>query len=281
MNVKKEDIMKKIITFITVILFIAGINTHSIKAATPIKVYVDNNEIQFDQSPVIKNGRTLIPFRPVLEHIGAYVSWNGATKTVTAKYNEKTISMKINDHYAYVNGVKTKMDTAPIILNGRTLIPLRFISESLGAEVHWNATEKLVDIYTWDLLYDKFHQIDGEANILQEKTEWEFNNALLSPNEEHVNSMIWQSLLEDKQIYTSVHYALRNIDGEYYGVYMETDGYKSGEFISGNCYVTLFDINTNEEVGYSEAKFDEVIFSENVKISTYMVLRDMGYNVQN
>lgn len=112
----------------------------------PIKVYMDNKQLQMDVSPVIESGRTLVPIRAISEAVGADVNWDSATQTVTISTSDKDISLKINSTSATVNNSKVTIDVPAKILNGRTLVPLRFVGESLGAKVDYDATERAVYI---------------------------------------------------------------------------------------------------------------------------------------
>lgn len=96
-------------------------------------------------APVIVAGRTLVPIRAVVEAIGGTVSWEAATKTVTIVAGTVTMSLTIGNHLATVDGTRVPIDpqnpyVVPMILGGRTMLPLRFVGEQLGAVVEWNAS---------------------------------------------------------------------------------------------------------------------------------------------
>ena len=126
------------ITFLLIILFTSN--------DTPIKVYVNNTELQFDVPPTNIEGRTLVPVRALLEKLGAKVEWNQVTKTVTAQRGQTLIIFDIDNKSAIVNGKTVDLDVPLKIINGRTLAPLRFISENLGSKVAWNAESKTINI---------------------------------------------------------------------------------------------------------------------------------------
>lgn len=113
-----------------------------------IKVSVDGDYLSFDQPPVLANERTLVPFRAIFEKLGANVDWSGETQTVTAVKGETEITLKIGESAIYVNGEKKELDVALQIVNDRTLVPVRAISESLGCEVGWDGNTKTVIIKT-------------------------------------------------------------------------------------------------------------------------------------
>jgi hypothetical protein len=111
-----------------------------------ITVYVNYNPLTFDVPPVIENGRTLVPLRAIFEALNAQVEWDGATQTVTAKREDTTIKLTIDKSEAYCNDQEVKLDVPAKLVDGRTIVPLRFISESLGAEVNWNAETQVITI---------------------------------------------------------------------------------------------------------------------------------------
>ncbi len=103
-------------------------------AADEINVIIKDEPKTFDQMPVIIEGRTLVPMRGVFESLGDAIYWDDATKTVAAKKSGKTISLVIGEKTAIVDGDFKTLDVAPEIINGRTMVPVRFVFESLGEE---------------------------------------------------------------------------------------------------------------------------------------------------
>jgi len=124
-----------------------------------IALQIDNPEITINgiskkidaqgSKPIIKNGRTLLPIRVLIESLGGIVEWNAKEQKVTITLNGHSIILWIGKDIVLVNGSKVKLDVAPMIINGRTYLPLRFISENLGASVDWDETTKTVTIYYW------------------------------------------------------------------------------------------------------------------------------------
>lgn len=146
----KRAISNKIIAGLLVVLSAAMIffPFKPCDAASDIKVLLNGTSLSFDVPPIIENSRTLVPFRKICEALGAEVEWDGQTKTVAAFKDDKTILLKVGEDTAYVNQTPVKLDTAPIIKNDRTLIPLRFLSEAFGATVEWNNSLRTVKINT-------------------------------------------------------------------------------------------------------------------------------------
>ena len=113
-----------------------------------ITVKYNNGVINFDQLPIIENGRTLVPLRAIFEKIGADVEWNGDTQTVTATKGDISISLTINNTTAYKNGQPITLDVPAKILNGRTLVPVRFVSDCFGVNVEWDGATQTVILTT-------------------------------------------------------------------------------------------------------------------------------------
>jgi DNA-binding beta-propeller fold protein YncE len=118
----------------TVIVFDIGQTAYTVNGA----VY------QMDAAPVISEGRTLLPVSAVATALGASVAWNSSDQEATISLNGKTLDLWIGKGTAMVNGVSTPIDpdnpnVTPILAPpGRTMLPLRFISENLGCQVDWN-----------------------------------------------------------------------------------------------------------------------------------------------
>lgn len=110
------------------------------------KISVFGREIKNDVAPKIVNDRTILPIRIVAESLGGTVTWNGELQRVTIQKGADVILITIGADTAYVNGTAVKLDAAAFVENGRTYLPLRFVSETLGAQVVWNEAEKTVTI---------------------------------------------------------------------------------------------------------------------------------------
>ncbi|CAG7659154.1 copper amine oxidase N-terminal domain-containing protein [Paenibacillus allorhizosphaerae] len=100
-----------------------------------IKIVLNDNPIYFEQLPVTVDGSTMVPFRKIAEALGATVTWNGELQTITVVRSNKKINLTLNDKKVTVNNSEIIADVAPLTINGLTFVPLRLLSESLGAEV--------------------------------------------------------------------------------------------------------------------------------------------------
>lgn len=96
--------------------------------------------------PVIVKGRTLVPIRAIVETMGGTVEWAAAEQKVTVKVLDKTVELWIGKTATIVNGASKNTDVAPQIINGRTMLPARFVAENLGATVGWDPATQSIPI---------------------------------------------------------------------------------------------------------------------------------------
>ena len=142
--------MKKIIiAIISAIILVIGIA--SFASTKDIKVKVDGKTIDFpDARPFIdtQSNRTMIPVRFVAENLGCKVDWNGDLRVVYIQKNDTLIELKIGVLEAIVGWKVISLDAKAVIKENRTFVPLRFVSEALGAFVEWNGDTRTVYITT-------------------------------------------------------------------------------------------------------------------------------------
>jgi len=116
-------------------------------AAQDISVTVDGKDVNFSNAgPRRQDGRVLVPLRGVFQKLGAQVDWRAAKREIYATNGTNTVDLRIGDRTAMVDGKKVTLDVPAMIVDGTTMVPIRFVSESLGADVHWNETQQLVEI---------------------------------------------------------------------------------------------------------------------------------------
>lgn len=120
-----------------------------------IMVRLNDEYIKFDQDPILLNDRTMVPMRFIFEKFGMTVDWNNDTNTATAYDGKTNISFTVDNNNAMVNGKYFEMDTTPILVGDRTLIPLRFLSEMLGYKVGWKEYAQEVTIDDLPMIYNK------------------------------------------------------------------------------------------------------------------------------
>ena len=123
-----------------------------------ISICVNGKYYTFDQMPVMKSDRVLVPLRGISELLGAEVSWSEETKTVGISKDALDVSLTLDKSEASINGKNVTLDVPATSVNYRTMVPVRFVSESLGAFVSWNDDQKTVDIKT--ILSQKAYNFD-------------------------------------------------------------------------------------------------------------------------
>ena len=160
--------MKKTIAAITAAIMLAGIVPAM--AQDDITVLVNGTEIDFAEYdnvlPYIENDFTLIPVRAIAESLGLTVDWDEDTRTVTAKDADTEITLVIDSDTATVNGETKQLGVPARITDDRTFIPLRFVSENMGAEVLWDGDTRTITI-TGDTKMKELSKIDN--------TKWQYN----------------------------------------------------------------------------------------------------------
>ncbi len=125
---------------------IMAVSVVNVSAENEITVTVNGSSVAFDQPPVIENDRTLVPLRAIFEALGAEVDWNDETRTVTAEKNDVKISLTIDNAYMKVGEENVKLDTPAKIINDRTMVPVRAISEAFMCDVQWDGDTRQVII---------------------------------------------------------------------------------------------------------------------------------------
>lgn len=116
----------------------------SIDSNDAIKLILDGKTIKSDVEPTIINGRTVVPLRAIFEALGAQVEWDDKNKTVIARKNSEVITIKVGSTTAFVNNKIIELDVPATIIDGRTLVPVRFVSESFGYDVKWDNSSRTV-----------------------------------------------------------------------------------------------------------------------------------------
>ncbi|TYQ15738.1 UNVERIFIED_CONTAM: copper amine oxidase-like protein [Acetivibrio alkalicellulosi] len=153
--------MRKISVLLVITMVFVSVFTSF--ASNEVKVTVDGKLIDFDVKPYIDtNGRTIIPVRFVSEKLGCEVDWDDINKLVRVNKGDTNIVLKIGESKATVNGEVMVFDTSAVIMSGRTMVPLRFVSEALGARVGWDGKTRTVSIVTVDMFYEPFTALEQE-----------------------------------------------------------------------------------------------------------------------
>jgi hypothetical protein len=115
-----------------------------------VSVTINGVKQVYAQSAVVTSGSTLVPMRAIFEKLGATIMWSQTSSTVTATKGDTVIKLTIGNQTAYVNGSPVKLSSKPQLVNGNTMVPLRFVSEALGGSVTWDQANKTVKIINTD-----------------------------------------------------------------------------------------------------------------------------------
>lgn len=136
---------KKIATILVVVIIMTCIPISS-SAASNITVTYNGQPIYFDVQPQMVNNRVMVPMRAIFERFGMYVTWKPETREIYATNGPKTIEMGIGSYWISKDKVPFYIDVPPMILNNRTLVPLRAVSEALDMDVNWDGLTRSVTI---------------------------------------------------------------------------------------------------------------------------------------
>jgi Copper amine oxidase N-terminal domain len=131
-------------------IIVAFLTLPQAKLSSPkISVEVDGKALTFaDNAPMIYRGRVMVPMRGIFEAIGAYVEYDPASHIITAKRGNEDVELKLGSQIARKNGAEILLEVRPQVIRATTMIPLRFVAESLGAGVTFDEANKVVRIVT-------------------------------------------------------------------------------------------------------------------------------------
>ncbi|MGN0164430.1 MAG: copper amine oxidase N-terminal domain-containing protein [Candidatus Ornithomonoglobus sp.] len=141
---------RKIATIILSLVMLMSLSM-PVMAENTVSVYLNNERIQFDVEPKVVNGRTMVPMRAIFEKLGAEVTWDAATNTAHAYNYEKKQGVSITigaPHMVDIFMNVIPLDVPSMVENGRTLVPLRAVSEAFKCDVQWDGATSTVNIYS-------------------------------------------------------------------------------------------------------------------------------------
>ncbi len=147
--------MKKSLLFLitlSLVLILAGTASAEVRDRS-VNLVIGESQAQINDQSVtmsapaqVVEGRTLVPLRFISEAFGCEVLWNNDTRTATVVLVDQTIEVPIGQNYAVINGTQREVQVPAQLINGSTYVPLRFISENLGAKVDYEATTRAIAI---------------------------------------------------------------------------------------------------------------------------------------
>lgn len=225
--------MKKIISFMLIVLLVSSICICPVYANEKISVYLDDKQIQFDVDPIMINDRTLVPMRAIFEELGATVAWDNETNTAYAYKQMKGLSITIGAPYMYdLNFTSIPLDVPAVLKNDRTLVPLRAVSEFFNCNVQWDDKTSTVNIYTQGFI--DFGKEESTQTTVKVATTYELLNNI--GNNKHI-------------ILTSDYYNLSEVDeinNSCIQKQLYSDGYTIKNVVNmtieGNAQISIDDI---------------------------------------
>ncbi len=146
----KTQTQFKLISFILTVTLLLTMSV-TVFANQSIEVYLNNEKIQFDVEPLVVNGRTMVPMRAIFEKLGAEVTWDNGTNTAVAYKNDEMKGVAVTIGSPYMVDINLKaipLDVPAMLHNGRTLVPLRAVSEAFDCDVIWDGETSTVNIYS-------------------------------------------------------------------------------------------------------------------------------------
>jgi hypothetical protein len=147
---------RKQICVVLTMVFLLSMGITSQAAIMKLDIRVNSMILALDTNPYIEAGRTMIPIANVVEALGASeVAWDEATETVVIVHDEKRIQLQINNQTYWVDGEEKQLEVPPVIVDNRTMIPLRVIAEELSIVIKWNNTMNTVEIVKPELNLSK------------------------------------------------------------------------------------------------------------------------------
>ena len=232
----------------------------SVCYASDVQVQVNGDILNFADSngkvvnPQIINDRTMVPFRKIFNSLGVTdenIKWTQETRTINAKKDDIEIELQIDNKVAkkIVGGQTTtiELDSAPVIRNDRTLVPLRFIAESLGKTVAWNGVNRTAIIIDYDYflnsikaksntLYAFLTNSSNKANVTITRKYFDLENSA-NNNESIVNAQISETknddeILQDVNVtFSGTNDLMKEINSEGWGTLTYKNTYTKNDLI--------------------------------------------------
>ncbi|NDI36682.1 stalk domain-containing protein [Chengkuizengella sediminis] len=241
---------------------------------TEIEVWIDGEQLQFEEEPFIERSTTLVPFRALFSELGLDVKWDQETKTVTGENADLTVELTLNSNLAKVNGEVIEMLVMPQLINNHTFVPLRFVGESTGAKVQWDAATKTISITSPEskvndeelilALFEQYLTSSNEKNLTELlevfNEQYEINSGI---NLKEVFSYFY----EKYDVETTIEeLEIIEIDNEEAIVYaIEVYERRGGSFYVDNRQEIIYTLHKNKD-GLWKISEDEIQKMENINL---------------
>lgn len=268
--------MKKLGFGLSIFLFVAAAFSSSVCAAENItespdvKIVIEGKMGAYTDVPIITDGRTMLPLREVLTNLGVqnddqHIIWDGTKKSVTVKKDDSVIYLEVGKTNGNVNGNEVEIDVAPIIYNknNRVYIPARFVAESLGKEVVWDAATRSV------LIADKttFNQVKDivtkSNEAMKDVKKYKLEMGMKTKMSQNAYSMDYEiSMKADVDESNKAMHSISTMD--MFGAKMDSEMY-----LKDGCSYTK-DSTTGkwEKEVLTESEFEE-LFSSNAELNSF------------
>lgn len=231
-----------------------------------ISVTLNGTKITFDVPPQIIDDRTMVPLRKIFEAMGASVEWNGDTQTITATKGDEQVIATVNSTTVYINSETKTIDVPPMIIDDRTLVPVRFVAESFGANVNWDGNSKTVIITTSDSIsnvpdsftYGYIKADFGQLNSNAEENGLEGLDVYLDCTLEKID------LINNETSEAQLIGTVKDVDNNTWSIYLN-----STTFVKENEFDSIIDkpiILCGSYEGFSDAYQKPVIFLDKLCI---------------
>jgi uncharacterized lipoprotein YddW (UPF0748 family) len=138
-------------TFVWLLTAVSLFGTQARAAeARTILIYVNGQLVKSDVPPTIRQSVTLVPLRVIGESLGAQVGWEQKAQTVTIRQQGRTLTLKVGQKFAIVNGQQSPLISSTIVMQKRVMVPLRFVGEQLGLNVRWFPSAQTIKLESKD-----------------------------------------------------------------------------------------------------------------------------------
>ena len=218
--------IQKIIAIFTSVIMSLSMIVLPVNAEEDIRVFLDGHKISFDVPPQIINDYTMVPMRAIFEALGYDVTWNDTDKSITAVNGSNMIFMKLLSNEMKYNDNVITLDIAPMSIDGRTLVPLRAVSETSGCTVEWNGETRTVVLNSNssdDMVYDDI------SDILSQIEEYISSGLYLEAMQLCENTENTRKLSSEDIVILDNAYKLSNGKYQDYLDYLESRKIKLGE----------------------------------------------------
>ncbi|MFP3726956.1 copper amine oxidase N-terminal domain-containing protein [Priestia filamentosa] len=236
--------------------------------------------------PILKNGRVLVPFRPIAEYMDATLKWDGKAKKVTITRKGTKVEITNGQKYGLVNGNKKTLDEPVQIIEGRVFVPLRFVTESLGAKINWSQKEKQVNVIVYQLGNEKYYYMNTRGELGPKISAYQTSERLdqgIKEGREVVRSFTITDVTDNTATMFTTHFGKYTINGKTYetvsslqhDIDLNTNKITNGEF-----EVYAYNIKDNAEVFSYENSGKTKEFKttdEILKYTSYQLLKNVGF----